>query len=608
MLKKREVDGLPERCKSSTGFMNQPTPQFRRILGIEGGGTKTDWVLLDESHRILQEGQLPASNLKLSTDTELARLFSVLPHEVTDVGVFLAGCLMEHDRTRLLRLVQTAWPDAHHVVGSDRDSGFVTALGKEDGIIVISGTGAVVQGRKGGRSDKAGGWGHILGDRGGGYDVARHALRKVILRYDLEKTLTPLATAILSDLGLSELPQLVDWVNQADKMQVARLAPVIFRAAEAGDEDMRELINHRARDLANFTFAVAQRLDLCTKPVKVRLLGGLLTKEPAYVEQYEDYLSKLLPDAEIGLCIRSGAFGAATLAAEEITAAIPGATTPTLSKKSTEELAQAVTEQLHPKAEELDAMGAGELVKLFIEEEDQVRVALAACAKPLGQAVMEVFTALKAGGRLFYFGAGTSGRLGVLDSSEIPPTFGTSSDVVQGIIAGGSSAFFKAAEGAEDSGAAGALAVQERGVCEKDVVCGITASGRTPFVLSALERASRLGARTILITCNPARQLLEQSPNINIDLPTGPEIIAGSTRLKAGTATKVALNIISSCAMILLGKIKGGAMVNLKATNAKLRDRALRIVQSSLRMDESTARTLLEKSGWDIKSALAEHR
>lgn len=584
--------------------MNQPASQFRRVLGVEGGGTKTDWVLLDEAHRILQEGQLPASNLKLSTDAQLEQLFSVLPREVTDVGVFLAGCLMEHDRTRLRRLVQAAWPDAHSVVGSDRDSGFETALGKEDGIIVISGTGAVVQGRKGDRSDKAGGWGHILGDRGGGYDVARHALRKVILRYDLEKTLTPLATAILSDLGLSELPQLVDWVNQADKMQVARLAPVIFRAAEAGDEDMRDLINHRARDLASFTFAVAQRLDLLEGPMKVRLLGGLLTKEPAYVEQYEGYLSSLLPKAEIGLCIRSGAFGAAKLAAEEIKVKAPPAVIPILSEKAAGELAQAATEQLHPKAAELDSMGAGELVNLFIEEEDRVRVALDACSKQLGHAVHEVFTALKAGGRLFYMGAGTSGRLGVLDASEIPPTFGTSAEVVQGIIAGGSSAFFKAAEGAEDSSAAGALAVRERGMTGKDVVCGITASGRTPFVLSALERARGIGAKTILITCNPARQILEKGADIHIDLPTGPEIIAGSTRLKAGTATKVALNIISSCAMILLGKVKGGAMVNLKATNAKLRDRAVRIVRASLGLDEPAARTLLESNSWNISAAL----
>lgn len=572
------------------------------ILGVEGGGTKTDWVLLDDTGRVLGEGQLGAANLKLSTDTQLSQLFAVLPREVNEAGVFLAGCLSENDRARLRRLAVAAWPAARVSVGSDCESGFATALGDGDGIVVISGTGAVVHGRKGGRVEKSGGWGHILGDRGGGYDMCRHALRKVILRYDIEGTLSPLASAILAELSLNELPQLVDWVNQADKMQVARLAPVIFRAADAGDVEMQELIEHRAGDLARFTVAVAQRLGM--ESVDVRLLGGLLTKEPGYAAHYRRLLAEKLPGANVELCTRSGAFGAAALARK---GAVHMENPAALSSEvaSAGELASAATEQVHPRAEELEKMSAGELVALFVEEEDRVRVALAACKDRLADAVELIAAALSKGGRLLYAGAGTSGRLGVLDASEIPPTFGTPSELVQGVIAGGASALTHSAEAAEDSRESGALAMTGRGVRAGDVVCGIAASGRTPFVIGALARARQLGARTILLTCNPTRNPSPQPWDVEFDLPTGAEIVTGSTRLKAGTATKVALNILSTCAMIRLGKVRGGAMVNLRATNVKLRDRATRMVAVALGLDTEVARELLVANHWDVVAALS---
>ena len=572
------------------------------ILGVEGGGTKTDWVLLDDTGRVLGEGQLGAANLKLSTDTQLSQLFAVLPREVNEAGVFLAGCLSENDRARLRRLAVAAWPAARVSVGSDCESGFATALGDGDGIVVISGTGAVVHGRKGGRVEKSGGWGHILGDRGGGYDMCRHALRKVILRYDIEGTLSPLASAILAELSLNELPQLVDWVNQADKMQVARLAPVIFRAADAGDVEMQELIEHRAGDLARFTVAVAQRLGM--ESVEVRLLGGLLTKEPGYAAHYRRLLAEKLPGANVELCTRSGAFGAAALARK---GAVHMENPTALSSEvaSAGELASAATEQVHPRAGELEKMLAGELVALFVEEEDRVRVALAACKDSLADAVELIAAALSKGGRLLYAGAGTSGRLGVLDASEIPPTFGTPSELVQGVIAGGAPALTHSVEAAEDSCEAGALAMNGRGVRAGDVVCGIAASGRTPFVIGALARAWQLGARTIFLTCNPTRNPSTQPWDVEIDLPTGAEIVTGSTRLKAGTATKVALNILSTCAMIRLGKVRGGAMVNLRATNVKLRDRATRMVAVALGLDTEVARELLVANHWDVVAALS---
>jgi N-acetylmuramic acid 6-phosphate etherase len=213
-------------------------------------------------------------------------------------------------------------------------------------------------------------------------------------------------------------------------------------------------------------------------------------------------------------------------------------------------------------------------------------------------------TALRGGGRLFYAGAGTSGRLGVLDASEVPPTFGAPPELVQAIMAGGATALQRAVEGAEDQPRTGALAALERGVREGDVLCGITASGRTPFVLGALERARELGAKTILLTCNPARAKACGSWDVEIDLPTGAEIVTGSTRLKAGTATKVALNILSTAAMVRLGRVRGNRMIDVGISNEKLRDRGARIVAETLGLPYAEARVRLEQAGWNVRACL----
>lgn len=573
----------------------------RVVLGIEGGGTKTDWVLLDQTNRVLGEGQLPPTSLKLIDDTQLARIFARLPREVSEVGVFLAGCLLEHDRARVRRLASAVWPDAKLRIGSDSESGLATALGERDGIVVISGTGAVVHGRHEGRVTKAGGWGHILGDRGGGYDLARHALRKVMLRYDLAGDITPLGARVLAALSLNELPQLVDWIQDAGKMDVARLAPVVIQCARDGEAEWQGLVSNRARDLAFFTQAVARRLGL--EQPEVRLFGGLLTREPYYADLYREHLRVLLPGAHVDLCPRSGAFGAAALARGGREISRPSAPLP---GGDTAEFAAAATEQLHARAAELEQLSTADLVALFVEEEDSVRRALAACAEPLARGVESIATALRAGGRLFYAGAGTSGRLGVLDASEMPPTFGTPPELVQGIMAGGAPALTRSAEAAEDSAEAGALAMEGRGVQAGDVVCGITASGRTPFVFGALAEARARGATTLFLTCNPQRRPSPSPWDVEIDLPTGPEIVAGSTRLKAGTATKAALNLLSTGAMIRLGRVRGGAMIDVRATNVKLRDRAVRIVSKTLGLSAEAARTRLERHGWNVRAALTE--
>ncbi|HEX8296234.1 MAG TPA: N-acetylmuramic acid 6-phosphate etherase [Chthoniobacteraceae bacterium] len=577
----------------------------KRILGIEGGGTKTEWLVLavqPDGFRIEARGSLPASNLRLTSDEALRQLFSVLPREVTHVGAFLAGCATGEDRVRLRRLVTEAWPNARLAVGSDRDSGLATAFRAADGIAVIAGTGAAVHGRRGSQIEKAGGWGQLLGDRGGGYDLAMQGLRLVLTHYDLNQKITPLAEEILRSLALNRLQDLVGWAMQADKMSVARLAPAIFRAAKYGEPEMLATVQAGANVLAEYTRAVAQRLHWPTAQVK--LIGGLFAHHPEYAGLFKYRLSILLPEANVETCVESGAMGAAWLAAEDLPDEI--ATSAPAVPDSLEELAAASTEQSNPRSAALETLSTAELVDLFVSEEDRVAAALAERRAELVAAVDTISAAMCAGGRLFYLGAGTSGRLGVLDASEIPPTFGAPPEQVQGVMAGGAPALHRAVEGAEDQPAAGALAVLERGVRAGDVVCGLTASGRTPFVLGGLAKARELGARTLLVSCNPRRRASAQPWDVELDLPTGPELITGSTRLKAGTATKVTLNLLSTCAMIRLGRVRGNTMVDLNISNEKLRDRGTRVVSAMLNLPYADARRRLEAAGWNVRRCLDE--
>ena len=572
-----------------------------KILGVEGGGTKTSWVLVERGAnelRILDQGKLPPANFRLAMPDELRAIFRDLPKEIAHAGIFLAGCGTEEDRQSLTRLSAEIWPQAKIVVGSDRDSGLAAALGNGDGIVVNAGSGSSITGRRDKRIENAGGWGHILGDIGGGYYLSLQALRLILREYDLHRGEVQFTTKILQALSLSNLDELVRWAQTADKMEVAMLAPVVFEAAAGGDSRVMEIIEEGARVLCEYTEAVATRLHVLAP--KVVLLGGLFQRDSIYNHAFRRRLKKALPDARVANSERPPEFGAAWLAAEmQSWPEIHFEPAP----EKIDDLAAALTEQRNPRSENLEKLSAQDLVKLFVEEEKFVEEALHAASADLARAIELVADSLRKGGRLFYVGAGTSGRLGVLDASEIPPTFGAPRDLVQGIIAGGATALHRSVEGAEDETSNGALAIDRRGVKDADVVVGITASGRTPFVLGALARAKALSAKTILLGCNPAREK-NMSVDLAINLAVGPEILTGSTRLKAGTATKIALNIISTGAMVALGKVKGNLMIDLNTSSTKLRDRATRMVAELTDGDYDSARAQLEESGWDLRAVL----
>ncbi|MGC8454065.1 MAG: N-acetylmuramic acid 6-phosphate etherase [Cylindrospermopsis raciborskii] len=265
-----------------------------------------------------------------------------------------------------------------------------------------------------------------------------------------------------------------------------------------------------------------------------------------------------------------------------------------------------LTEQINPHSLNLDQLNALELVELFNSEDQKALSAIAGAKMELAAAIEQIAAKLHQGGRLFYIGAGTSGRLGVLDAAECPPTFCTPPDLVQGIIAGGAGALLRSSEGLEDLAEDGENAIIQHQVNSLDVVVGITAGGTTPYVHGALHGARQRGALTIFIACVPAQQVAVEA-DVDIRLLTGPEILAGSTRLKAGTATKLALNILSTGVMVKLGKVYGNRMVDVAVTNQKLHDRALRILRDLTDLNREAAETLLERSGKWVKLALLMH-
>ena len=586
--------------------------RIEKIMGVEGGGTKTAWVLVERPLtlpsqgdpgaplRILAQGKLPPSNFRLETADHLRAIFRELPREIDRAGIFLAGCGTSEDRQSLLRLCAEIWPNAKIVTGSDRESGLAAALEHSDGIVVSAGSGSSVSGRRGDKIENAGGWGHILGDTGGGYFLSIQALRLILREYDLHRGEMQFTAKILHALSLNNLDELVRWAQTADKMEIAMLTPVVFKAAASGDARVMEIIEKGAQVLSEYTEAVASRLHLLAP--KVVLLGGLFQRDSIYTHAFRRRLKKNLPDARVATAERAPELGAAWLAAE-----ISDHVTfqSKLPENEIDDLAAALTEQRNPRSENLEKLNPRELVELFVEEERFVQDALRGAIVDLARAIEIVSESLRNGGRLFYVGAGSSGRIGVLDASEIPPTFGASPDLVQGLIAGGATAIHRSIEGAEDEKGAGAVAIDQRGVKGVDVVIGITASGRTPYVLGALARAKSIDAKTVLLTCNPAN-LQTGIADLAINLAVGPEIVTGSTRLKAGTATKIALNIISTGAMVGLGKVHGNLMIDLHASNSKLRDRATRLVAQLSESDYDSARRQLEANDWNLRTVVAK--
>jgi N-acetylmuramic acid 6-phosphate etherase len=267
------------------------------------------------------------------------------------------------------------------------------------------------------------------------------------------------------------------------------------------------------------------------------------------------------------------------------------------------DLSALTTEASNPQTEQLDAMSVEDLLTVMNAEDRRVPEVVASQIPQIARAVELAVAALRSGGRLVYLGAGTSGRLGVLDAAECPPTFGTDPSAVVGLLAGGEAAMFRAVEGAEDDAALGAGDLAAIGLTDRDVVVGLAASGRTPYVIGGLDHATEVGARTVAVACNPGSEVTRHA-QVAIELDNGPEVLTGSTRLKAGTSQKLVLNMISTATMVGLGKVYRNLMVDVRPTNEKLLARAVRIVRDATGCDEPTARAALAAADQHAKTAI----
>ncbi len=597
------------------------------ILGIEGGGTRTSALLVDSaSDAVLKTISAGPGNLRLLSGEALTALLAQIREQIPvapdRIGIGFAGVRSGADRDRLTRAVARCWPDVPAVVSDDLILALEAAEWRSDcaaQVLILSGTGSCCLGRhRSGATVKVGGRGHIIGDRGSSCDLAMHTLRSIVAISDHHGVWPSLGADILSFLQMNDPESLIEWSMSASKAELASIAQVVFEAAATRQDEiavpiLRRMTYRLSKDAVDW----AARIAKPDEKVQFVLNGSVLLKNPHFADGVIERIREARPESEIARLARPSVWGAIEMA-RGLCAEPEGGTrrsarvsaldtqsasaAETRAERRVPPVSAAPTESRNPKSAHLSDMPIADAIRLMLDEDAAIPAKILAESAGIEWAVRAVVRAFREGGRLFYCGAGTSGRLGVLDASECPPTFRTPANLVQGIIAGGRTALWSAIEGAEDDVAGGKQAIEFRNVGAKDVVIGISASGHAPFIWGCLEEARRRGATTALICCNPAYRdhpLLDGAilPN------TGPEILTGSTRLKAGTATKLILNIITTLAMTHSGKVMGNLMVDLNPSNTKLRGRAIRIVQEITGADEAAARAALEHSGWKVRAA-----
>ena len=586
-----------------------------RLFGIEGGGTRTSALLVDEADQVLASLSAGPGNLRLLDDeqltTLLASLRDQLPTKPDRIGVGMAGVRTAADRERLSRAVTRTWPDTPAVVGDDlllaieAESWSLDCAGQ---VLLLSGTGSCSLGRhRDGRTIKVGGRGHIIGDRGSACDIAVHALRSTVTISDIEAGWPALGGDMLAFLQMNDPEGLIEWSMSASKTEIASLAQVVFEAATSRQDQIAVAILRRASDrLSKDAVHCAARIAAHDEKIQFLLNGSTLLKNPWFADEVTAKILAARPGSEVTRLSRPGTWGAIRLARQletNISSSQPTAK-PTTMPSAWHPVASAPTEGRNPKSTGFAELPLPQAIRLMLDEDATLPGKILAETAHIEWTVNEVVRAFAAGGRLFYCGAGTSGRLGVLDASECPPTFRTPPWLVQGIMAGGSQALWSAVEGAEDDVDAGRRSIEARSIKPHDVVIGLSASGHAPFIWGCLAEARKRGAKTVLVSCNPAYRdhpLLDRA----ILPDTGPEVLTGSTRLKAGTATKLVLNLITTLALARSGKVVSNLMIDLNPSNTKLRERATRIVQELAQVDATAARQALESNGWLIRQTIA---
>ncbi len=585
-------------------------PEF--VIGVDGGGTKTHAVVMDAQGRLLGEGFAASGNPYVAgwdaawaavraAIEEAARQAEVRPEDAAALTLALAGMDQPPSRERIAAAARAAWPHLPLRVENDALAALVGGVGTAYGLVVIAGTGMIAWGvNQDGEQARGGGRGFLL-DRGSGYALGLAAVRAALLHADGMGPETALLSTLLRHLGLKQAPDLVPWLYEHPQRvkAVAALAPLVLQAAQQGDFVAVGLVAEAADALAEAAAAVAQRLGLSESAFPLVLTGGVLRHHAFYREAVSQAVLTRLPTAQPRAPRHHAAAGAAWLSCEHAGRPLP----PWEPEKTARPADLWASERPNVFSRHLDRRSAREIVGLMHVEDRRAVEAVRPELPVIAQAVEAIVPRMRRGGRLIYVGAGTSGRLGVLDASECPPTFGVAPEQVVGVIAGGDVALRRAVEGAEDSLTDGAQAMAALDVGPDDTVVGLAASGRTPYVRGALQAARARGALTVAVVCNRPAPVADDAEIVIAPL-VGPEVLTGSTRLKAGTAQKLVLNMLSTAVMVRLGKVYDNVMVDVQPDNEKLRARARRIVEHICGVSPAEALDALQASQWQVKVAV----
>lgn len=593
------------------------------LLGIESGGTKTSVVTsASYDHKDSDILTLGPGNFKLtslSTWHEYFRLIKKSFPKVDAIGFAVAGARSNSEHEQLARLVSHYYSDVPIRVRHDLESAFY-APGKSEGnrIICISGTGSCCYGvDQEGYEMKSGGWGHVLGDPGSGYAIGHQLLREVTILEDEKHERSPLIQELLDHFGQKDWEEMIDCMASATKNQIASAAPICIRYANNGDPLCHRILDSQAEIFSRNLITCLREFKRRNKAeIEVIISGGIMHGSEIYRSHFNRYTQLAFPNTEITLSKNPTYMGTLVMADQALHNPAKRTLISTDDESSDmteyfvpslEELGQSPTELRNPRSMRLDTQTLSENIELFLSEDEKIPEAIRAISSDLETLVERATECLKSGGRIIYVGAGTSGRLGVLDASECPPTFQTKPEQVVGILAGGDQAMFKSLEGAEDSVESGAQIMVTNKIQSNDVVIGIAASGRTPFVWGSLQKAKGLGACTALLTFNPHLNVpKESSPDLLLKVDVGPELLTGSTRLKSGTATKLVLNMLTTLTMVRLGKVVENLMVDVKASNDKLKARSIRILNSLTQEKFPTEQleSVLKENRWNISSSI----
>lgn len=585
-------------------------------LAFDGGGTATRAALYDAAGNATADRTGGPSNpveagvqQSLCVLIQLGReLLGSRDASTCEVAAGISGARNEVLRDAIARgLVQTLGV-RRAVVASDVDTLLHANVGDGEGMVVIAGTGSsAIAKTAGGQPRIFGGWGALFGDVGSAFDITVRALRAAAASLDGQRGPTKLIDALPEAAGLRSFSELIVWSRSATKQEVAALAPAVILLYHDSDSAAKPCVVDALTDLFVLAANAARETGL-SNAAPMYIHGGVVDALPELVDHAQSMVKNYRGDVALPSTFERTRFDG-TAASLRLIAE------PSRSLFVSEARAGSVaTEEVLSRTESaaqherfLDTLTADAIVARMSDADREALDATRAARTEIAHLMQRVADAFAVGGRLIYLGAGTSGRLGVLDASECPPTFGLDPGQVVGIIAGGEAALRSSGEGVEDDAAAAIAdlnALQPK-LCEHDVVVGIAASGTTPYVHAGLAEAKRNGAYTCLLCCNPSAR---SDADWTVALDTGPEVLPGSTRLKAGTATKLVLNMISTGAMALSGRVFEGYMVGVKPMNAKLRKRATRIVAALTGLPEPDADTMLRAAGDDIRVAVLMKR